>query len=222
MGIAFEAMSFFFHNLSNTLIRFSANFMGIQETRTLLDQINIEYSVLVSETLEVLPIAGLADLLKRLLDERVPLKHIRAILESVVKHGKNEQDVEELVELVRSDLNLQISNQFAYIRKITAYKLSYQLEQAIESAIRATGNSYFLDLPGEQTIALFEFFKQKVANFSFESDKQQVVFIVSKEIRRYLFKLLRQNQIYAYVLSLEELHPDYQLTMIETIDYEIN
>ncbi|WP_163834284.1 type III secretion system export apparatus subunit SctV [Spartinivicinus ruber] len=222
MGTAFEAMSFFYHNLSNTLIRFAANFMGIQETRSLLDQINLEYSVLVSETLEVLPIAGLADLLKRLLDERVPLKHIRAILEAVVKHGKNEQDTEELVELVRSDLALQISNQFAYSRKISAYKLSYQLEQTIEDTIRATGSSYFLDLPAEQTQSLFNYLNQQVANFPFESDKQQPVFVVSKEIRRYLFKLLRQNQVYAYVLSLEELHPDYQLNIIDTINYEIN
>ncbi|CAH2913725.1 MAG: Type III secretion inner membrane channel protein (LcrD,HrcV,EscV,SsaV) [uncultured Paraburkholderia sp.] len=79
-------------------------FLGIQEVQWILDQQNAEYPGLVAEVQKVLPPQRIADVLRRLLEEQIPIRNVRNILESLVVWGAKGKDMLMLTEYVRGDL----------------------------------------------------------------------------------------------------------------------
>src|SRR6516165_3606522 len=94
--------------LKQMLYRRAGSFVGIQETRKLLTKIQSNYADLVKEAEKIAPLQKLAEILRRLVDENVPVRNMRAILEAVIEWGQREQNVVLLVEYVRVALGRQI------------------------------------------------------------------------------------------------------------------
>ena len=88
-------------------------FIGVQETQWILDRVGTEYPGLVAEVQKVMPVLRIAEVLKRLLEEHVPIRNQRAILESLVNWGAKEKDLLLLTEYVRGDLGRFIAHRAA-------------------------------------------------------------------------------------------------------------
>jgi type III secretion protein V len=110
--------------LAQMLRRYATQFIGIQETRELLVRTDKEYPELMKEVQKVTTLQKIAEILRRLLDENVPINNLRLILEAVVEWGPREQDTVLLVEYVRIALRRQICFRCAdRNRVIVAYML---------------------------------------------------------------------------------------------------
>lgn len=66
-------------------------FVGIQETQWMLEQVAVDYPGLVAEVNKAMPAQRIADVLRRLLEERIPVRNIKSILESLVVWGPKER-----------------------------------------------------------------------------------------------------------------------------------
>ena len=64
--------------LTQMLYRRAGSFVGIQETRKLLTKIQSNYADLVKEAEKIAPLQKLAEILRRLVDENVPVRNMRA------------------------------------------------------------------------------------------------------------------------------------------------
>ena len=78
--------------LERVLGRYAGEFVGIQETRALLSRMEQDYAELVGEAIRVVSLQKMADVLRRLVEEGVPIRALRTILEAMVTWGGQEQN----------------------------------------------------------------------------------------------------------------------------------
>src|SRR5262245_48806965 len=71
--------------LEEVLRRSTPQFVGIQETRALLGRLEGDYGELVREAERIAPLQKIADILRRLLEENVPIRQLRLILEALIE-----------------------------------------------------------------------------------------------------------------------------------------
>lgn len=75
-------------HLSFVLKEYAADFIGIQETRYLLEKMESHYSELVKEVQRLLPLYRITEVLQRLVSENISIRNMRTILEALVEWGQ--------------------------------------------------------------------------------------------------------------------------------------
>jgi type III secretion protein V len=194
--------------LAHTLRRYATQFVGIQETREILVRTEKEYPELMKEALKITTLQKIAEILRRLLDENIPVSNMRLILEALVEWGPREQDTILLVEYVRIALRRQICFRCAdRNRVIVGYMLERSVEETLRSAVRSSAAGAFLNIPDAATRPFVERIKQAVAA---APDKSPVV-LTSVDVRRHLRSLLVRNDLDIPVLSYQELAPEFSV-----------
>jgi type III secretion protein V len=88
--------------LWRVMLRHAPEFVGVQETRALLSQVERRYPDLVREALSLIGLPPMANLLAALVADGVPLRDLRTVLEAVVDHGGPNTPLPLLVERVRA------------------------------------------------------------------------------------------------------------------------
>ncbi len=203
--------------LSQTLRRYATQFVGIQETRELLAQTERDYPELMKEALKIAPLQKIADILRRLLEENIPIGNLRLILEAVVEWGPREQDVVLLVEYVRIALRRQICFRCAdRYRVIAAYMLERSVEDTLRSSVRSTAVGAFLSISDAAARPIIERIRRALAT---APDAHPAV-LASMDVRRHVRNLLTRNDIDVSVLSYQELAPEFSVQPLATIASE--
>jgi type III secretion protein V len=202
-------------SLSHSLRRYAAHFIGIQETREVLTQMEEDYSELVKEASRVVPLNKLSDILRRLVEEDVPISNLRVILEALVEWGSRESDTLVLTERVRVALARQICHRHAQLNRVlAAYVLTRNAEDTVRSAIKATGVGKMLALPEEASRAMLSQLRQELE----ESDERRnAVLLTSLDIRRVMRNFLQRNEIDIPVLSYQEIAPEYSVQSLMSV-----
>jgi type III secretion protein V len=195
--------------LAQMLYRRAGSFVGIQETRKLLTNTQSNYADLVKEAEKIAPLQKLAEILRRLVDENVPVRNMRAILEAVVEWGQREQNVVLLVEYVRVALGRQICFRCAdRDRVIAAYMLERSVEDLLRSGQRQTAAGTYMNLTEEATQPLINEIARALAEAA--PDAKPVV-LASMDVRRVVRHLLTRSNIYVPVMSYQELAPEFNV-----------
>ena len=205
--------------LAQTLRRYAAHFIGIQEARELLAGMEDQYGELVKEAVRVAPIQRIADILRRLVEEDVPIRNLRSILEAIVEWGPREQDPVMLVEYVRSALARQICYRNAEMnRVISAYVLARNVEEAVRSAVRPTAVGSYLSMPDEVVRMIVGQIRTELERT--DNDITPAV-LASMDIRRHVRNLLARNDILLPVMSYQELAPEFTVQSLASITLAI-
>ena len=191
-------------HLSYVLKRYSDEFIGIQETSFLFEQLQPVFPDLLKEAQRVLPIHLTTEVFQRLVNEDISIRNIRLILESLVEWGQKEKDPVLLTEYVRGSLKRYISYKYANEQNIlSAYLLDQDLEETIRGGIRQTSSGNYLALDPGVTRQFIKASKQAVGDISRRSHKP--VLITAMDIRRYVRKMLEIELYDLAVLSFQEL-----------------
>jgi type III secretion protein V len=194
---------------------YAGHFIGIQETRGLLSEAEQDYGELVKEAQEAVPLQKIAEVLRRLVAENVPIRNLRIILEALVEWGGREPDPARLAEHARAALKRQISFRAAdRNRIIAAYVMQPSAEDVLESGLQETPTGAFLDLPDDQAQSILGQIGDALAGTS--SGAAPVV-LAKSEIRRHLRAFLVQNGIELPVLAYQELAPEFNVQPLATI-----
>jgi type III secretion protein V len=199
----------------NALRLYAGHFVGIQETRRLLSDIETDYADLVRQAQEIVPLQKIAEVLRRLVGENVPIRNLRLILEALIEWGQREQDVVLLTEYVRTSLKRQISFRSADRNNIiAAYVLQRSAEDILRSAVQTTSTGTFLNLSDDETQALVTEIERA---FSQTSTDVSPVVLAAMDVRRHMRSLLTHNAIELPVLSFQELAPEFNVQPLATI-----
>ena len=186
------------------LREYAEDFIGIQETRYLLEQMEHSYAELVKEALRIIPLQRMTEILQRLVGEDISIRNLRAILEAMVEWGQKEKDVVQLTEYIRSSLKRYICHKYSSGNNILpAYLLDQQVEEQIRGGIRQTSAGSYLALDPSVTQAFLQQVRHTVGDLSQMQSKP--VLIVSMDIRRYVRKLIESDYYGLPVLSYQEL-----------------
>ena len=191
-------------HLSFVLKKYADQFIGIQETRYLMSEMETDYGELAKEVQRVLPIQKITEIFQRLVSEEVSIRNLRAILEALVEWGQKEKDTVLLCEYIRGSLKRYISYKYSSGQNILpAYMLSPDLEDTIRNGIRQTSAGSYLALDPDMTQRFVSAVKQNVGDRLMQRNRP--VLVVSMDIRRYVRKLTETDLYELPVLSYQEL-----------------
>ena len=197
-----------------TLRRATGQFVGIQETRGMLARMEGEWSELVRAALDVVPVQRMAELFRRLLDDGIPLRNLRGLLEGMAEQGAREQDPAALAEAMRAGLRRQICQQNADgARVIAAFIIESEAEAVIRASVRQTTAGATLALPEGTARALTARVRAEAA----ASRGPGPVVITALDVRRHVRSLLVNNGLEIPVLSFHDLLPDYTVQPLAVI-----
>ncbi|CAN7765154.1 flagellar biosynthesis protein FlhA [Caballeronia sp. LjRoot34] len=126
-------------HLAEICERSAPDFLGTQETRFLLDQLAIEFRELVAQAGQAASTVQLASVLRQLLQQRVPIRNLRAILEAVVRVPVGERTIDRMVREARIQLGRQLTRGYADLETwtIAAAVLDPAWEASLEAQIRS-------------------------------------------------------------------------------------
>jgi type III secretion protein V len=191
-------------HLSFVCKKYAEGFIGIQETRYLLSEMENNYGELVKEVQRVLPIQKITEIFQRLVSEEISIRNLRVILEALVEWGQKEKDTVLLCEYVRGSLKRYISYKYSSGQNILpAYMLSPDLEETIREGIRQTSAGSYLALDPDVTQRFVAAVRDAVGDRRRQASRP--VLVVSMDIRRYVRKLIEQDLYELPVLSYQEL-----------------
>ncbi|MNJ27359.1 Invasion protein InvA [compost metagenome] len=191
-------------HLTHVLREYAGDFIGIQETRYVLEQMEQGFAELVKEVQRILPLQRVTEILQRLVSEDISIRNMRSILEAMVEWGQKEKDVVQLTEYIRSNLKRYICYKYSSGNNILpAYLLDQEVEEQIRAGIRQTSAGSYLALEPEVTEGFLGKVKETVGDLA---DMQvKPVLVVSMDIRRYVRKLIESDYYNLPVLSFQEL-----------------
>jgi type III secretion protein V len=212
-----DASQILTHHLAYVLKKYSADFLGIQETKFLLSSMEARFPDLVKEVTRVLPIQKIAEILQRLVSEEVSVRNLRTVLEALIEWGQKEKDSVLLAEYVRSSLKRHISFKFSSGQNmLPAYLLAPAVEETVRSAIRQTSAGSYLALDPATGKRLVESIKKAVGDIGAAAHKP--VLLTSMDIRRYLRKMIEQDLYELPVLSYQEMTQEINIQPLARIE----
>ncbi|HVG62845.1 MAG TPA: type III secretion system export apparatus subunit SctV [Hyalangium sp.] len=205
-------------HLAAILRRNARDFVGVQETQTMLDQLEKAFPAIVKEVVpKVVNVLKLTDILQRLVEEEISVRDLRGILQSLAEYGQVEADNVMLTEHVRSALRRYISHKYARgTGTLVVYLLDPQIEEAIRGSIKRTSAGTHLALEPELAQEIVQAVKSECGHLP--PSAQRPVILTAMDIRRYVRKLLEFefNPPFS-VLSYQELAPDLNIQPVARI-----
>ncbi|MFM0735972.1 FHIPEP family type III secretion protein [Paraburkholderia xenovorans] len=197
------------------LLRHEARlFVGVQETQWILERVTLDYPGLVAEVQKALPVQRIAEVLRRLLEEQIPIRDIRSILESMVVWGPKEKDLIMLTEYVRADLGRMIGHRASQgLRKMPAIVLDQELEQTIRQAIKPTPAGNYLTLEPRQVEMIIQSLEHMVA----DNPPENLAVVTAVDIRRYFRRMIERRLTWLDVYSFQELNGEIDLQLFGSL-----
>jgi len=206
-----DAPSVLTTHLSEVVKRHSGELLSRQDVRELLDSVKKHDAAAVEELIPAtLSLAELHEVLRRLLDEGVPLRNMVKILETLGDSARATRDLDLLTEHVRRSLARTICNHYkAEDGSLHVMTLLPEVEETLVRSVQVVAGSRNLVLEPDTVQPLLD-----AVNRSAESLAQagyQPVLLCSIAIRGALRRLLERSLPNVAVLSFAEIAPEVQV-----------
>ncbi|EJO5346010.1 flagellar biosynthesis protein FlhA [Clostridium botulinum] len=198
-------------HLTEIIKNHSYELLGRQEVKLILDSMKEKYSAVTEELIpDLMTIGEIQKILQNLLKERVSIKDMVTILESLADNSKNTKDIEVLTEYVRFSLARSICNPLIDENgALTVITLDPGIEQTISNNIQKSMQGSFPALDPDTTSSILNGLKQKLDQVYFYNN--QAVVLVSPNIRPAFRRLIEMVFPAVNVLSLNEVPNDVEI-----------
>lgn len=209
------ALDELYHCLSTLLARHVNEYFGIQEAKHMLDQLEGKYPDLLKEVLRHATVQRIAEVLQRLLTERISVRNMKLIMEALALWAPREKDVINLVEHVRGALARYICHKFANGNELRAVMVSAEVEDVVRKGVRQTSAGAFLNLEPSASEELMDLFAVGLDSLSIAH--KDMVLLASVDVRRFIKKLVETRFHDLEVISFGEITDSVSVNVIKTI-----
>ncbi|RYG24556.1 flagellar biosynthesis protein FlhA [bacterium] len=192
-------------HLAELVKQYSAELLTRQDVQKLVDKAKEENEAVVSELVpQVLSIGDVQKVLQHLLRERVPIRDMATILETMADFAKRVKDPEQLGELVRSAIARTITRQHVDPEnRLFCITLEPALERELSEAVTVSSFGSSLILPPDKQNSIVERLQDSVDDAL--SKGYQAVVICSSGLRLPLRRLLERSLPKVSVLAYSEI-----------------
>lgn len=207
-----EASTVVATHLNHLIGQFASELFGRQETQQLLDRVTQDMPKLTEDFVPgVVSLTTLHKVLQNLLAERISIRDMRTIIETLVEHAPTQSDPYELTAAVRVALGRAITQQwFPGNGEIQVIGLDTQLERLLLQALQNGGG-----LEPGLAERLLEQAQQALQRQ--EMISAPPVLLVNHALRPLLSRFLRRSLPQLVVLSNLEINDERQIRMTATI-----
>jgi flagellar biosynthesis protein FlhA len=188
----------------------AAEIVSRQDVQRLLDNLKEDQPALVDGVVpELLPLALIHKVLQLLLSERVPIRDLSTIMETLSDYVASTTDPEVLAEYCRMALRRQITDLLKEDNKLHVFTLSPSVEQALSDSLQNTKQGMMLVLPPQVTDKIIAS-TQKQADI-LATGGHQAICLTSPNVRLAFRRLLEAALPQLIVISYNEVHPDVEV-----------
>ncbi|MCL7420535.1 MAG: flagellar biosynthesis protein FlhA [Methylobacter sp.] len=203
-------------HLSHLLQMHAHELFGYEEAQKILENLAKSAPRLVEDLVpKTLPLGVVVKVLQNLLQERIPIRDMRSIAETLAEYGGKSQDPDILTSAVRTSLGRLIVHEIGGARnELPVITLDHELEQLLHKSLQTASESGVGIEPGlaEQMHQSLQDSVQKM-----EMEGQTAVLLVSSYIRPWLARFVRHSISGLHVLAYSEIPADRQIKVVSTV-----
>jgi flagellar biosynthesis protein FlhA len=205
-------------HLTEVLRTHADELMGRQDTQKLLDNLAKSHPKVVEELVPgLLPLGKVQKILQNLLRERVSIRNLLTICETLADYAPMGKDPEILTEYVRQKLSRSIVSTLTdETGTLSVLTLATQIEDLIRESVQSTEQGSFLALDPNLGQKIIEAILASVDKISQEG--YQPIIITAPVVRRHLRKLIERFMPQVVVLSHNELTNQSKIQSLGTVE----
>jgi flagellar biosynthesis protein FlhA len=191
--------------------------LGHEEVQQLLNQLAKTAPKLVEDLVpRVMPLSAVVRTLQGLLSERVPIRNMRTIIETLAEHAARTPDPTALQNLVRVALGRQIVQDIAGISgELPVITLEPDLERLLQNSLAGTANT---QSPGLEP-GLAERLQQRLTESAQrqELSGEPAVLLVAPPLRHTLARFMRATVPNMHVLAWNEIPDNRKVRLVTAV-----
>jgi len=197
-------------HLSEVIKNHVYELLGRQETKALLDHLGETHPKLVEETVpKLLALGDVQKVLQNLLKERLSIRDLTTIVESLADAATMTKDPDLLCEYVRQGLSRSICKAVQNERsEIVVFTVSSELEQSIAKGLTHTEKGMFLILDPR---VIDDIVRKVHAVVQGSMARTRTVILTSANVRLHLKRLTERLMPNLIVLSHNEISPNVKV-----------
>ncbi len=201
-------------HMTEIIKRHANEILGRQEVQQLIDNVKEDYPAVVSEVTEKLSLGIIQKVLQHLLRERVSIRNMITVLETLATYSEYTKDPGSLTEYTRVALARQITRDYLDERNtLSVITVDPEIENIIRSAIYddpVEGKVVGLDPDTYQVVinALIDAYK-RAKNLGYTP-----IYLVSPQIRSVTFTLLEREVPSPVVFSYSEISGSVKVSVV--------
>ncbi|RUM67127.1 MAG: flagellar biosynthesis protein FlhA [Sulfurospirillum sp.] len=207
-------------HLSELIKKYADELLTRQDVQELLDKVKKSYPVVVEDVLKVASIGLIQRVLKELLAEKIPIKDMLTILETISDVAEVTKNVDIITEQVRARLARVITNQYkddqGLLKLLT---LAAPTEQKLLEHLQERDGLKELMLNIGQINALVQKVSDEAAAV-LQRGVAPVILIVDPALRKPLSDIFKKFNLDIVVLSHAEVDPNAKFEVLGAIDIE--
>lgn len=194
-------------HLTEILKRYAHELVGRQETKQLIDSIRNQYPALIEEIIpSVYSIGDVQKVLVNLLREKVSIRDLVTILETMADFSMYAKDHDLLTEYVRAALARQITNQYKVPgQPLSVITLSPSVEKQVLDNIQQTEQGAYLVLDPRISQSIYQSLNEQIQNMTTAGITP--ILLTAPNIRMHMRRLIEKVLPDFPVLSYNELDP---------------
>jgi flagellar biosynthesis protein FlhA len=202
-------------HLTEIIKSHAPDLLGRQETSALLDNVKTHYPVVVEELVpNLLTVGEIQRVLQNLLRERIPIRNLLLILESLADGARVSKDVDFLTERVRAAMARHICAEYAEDGLLSVITVDPRLESLLGEAVRRGEDAYALLDPN--TVAkIYSSLTRQMATA--QNAGLHPIVLCSPSVRLALKRLTERAAPQLVVLSYSEIAPGLRVESIGQI-----
>ena len=206
-----DVAAFVLERTAEVLRSRAADFLGLSETQRLLDELE-QFAPAVVRNVVPKPVTLtlLADILRRLVEEGVSIRDLRAILENLATLATTEKDPLNLSEQLRAQMRRAVTHKLTRgMHQLGVITLDPLIEDTVRRAVTRTPAGAFLTLAPAAGRDIILAVKRAVAESA--QPPHHVVILTQPDIRRFVKKMVESELPGVTVTSYAELLPEVAL-----------
>lgn len=203
-------------HLSEIIRSFLPDLLTRQQTKELIDQLAQSSPKLVEEIVpKICSVGDIQRVLRQLLRERVPVRDLSTILESMADASAVSKDPDVITETVRAALGRSVCRPYqAENGDLRVIALSPSLEDALAASVTRTDRGAVLALDPERAQRL----AGKLGEVLAHEELAQPVLLCTPSLRPHLWRLFSRALPHIAVLSHSEVPAQMRVMAVATLD----
>lgn len=198
--------------IQSALRRQIAQFLGLQEVTAILNRVGADYPDVVKEVVRAVSSPRIAEVLRHLAEEEVPLHNMRDVLEAIAEAGQSERNALPLADMTRVALKRYLTPPHCVGGRFQVLVIGSTLEGFMRENIRQVDGVARLAMEPDNARIMIGMIHREIA----ESGARAVV--VAFDLRRPLRRLLSADLFEVPVLAFNELSTTIPLDVVGQLD----
>ncbi len=193
--------------------------LGIGETQLLLDGLEQANPALVRQVVpKPISVPTLADVLRRLLEERVPIRDLSTILEGIAPTAAVDKDPLVLAEHARRALRHALTHRLSSDEgDVRGYLLDPTFEEMVASHVTRTAAGVFLGVPVRAAQEMVAAVRTAVESRPPPPGSPAILIVNNPEVRRFVRRVLEHALPELVVTTAAELRPEVRITALARV-----